>query len=92
MFKGRLVGMVYDFFLCFVCTVLFYVCFGKFAMTFIDGEEIGCMSIPKYHRLVTVVNLVKQTRFFLHDAACGCGFVYAGSVWDIPGSSCDNGH
>ena len=40
------------------------MCFGKFAMTFIDGGEIGFMSIPKYHRLVTVVNLVKQTRFF----------------------------
>ena len=37
--KGRLVGMVCVF-LCFVCTILFNVYFGKFVMTFIDIGEI----------------------------------------------------
>ena len=39
-FKGRVVGMVYVFFLCFVCTILFNVYFGKFLKTFIDIGEI----------------------------------------------------
>ena len=51
-------------FLCVVFTVLFNVHFGKFVMTFIDIGEIGCMSIPKCHWMVIVVNLVKQTWFF----------------------------
>ena len=39
-----------------------------------------------------VVNLVKLTWFFLSDAACWCGFVYAWSVLGIPTASCDNRH
>ena len=60
-------------------------------MTFIAIGKIGCMSIPKCHWMVIVVNRVKQILFlFLHKAACWCGFVYAGSVSGIPTSSCDN--
>ena len=33
-------------FLCIVCTILFNLYFGKYAVTFIDIGEIGCMSIP----------------------------------------------
>ena len=61
---------------------MFNVYFGKFWMTFIDiGEKIGCMSIPKCHWMVIVVNLVKHFFSFLHNAA---------SVSGIPTSSCDN--
>ena len=34
-----------------------------FFITFIDIGEIGCLSIPKCHWMVIVVNLVKQTWF-----------------------------
>ena len=78
-----LVGFVV--FPCIVCTILFNEYFDKFLMTFLDIGEIGCMSINKYHWIAIVVNLVKQN--FLHDAACWCGFVYAGSVSGIPASS-----
>ena len=64
---------------------------GKFVMTFIDTGEIGCMSIPKCHWLVIVVNLVKQTWFF-HDAAFWYGFVYVRSISGILASRCDNRH
>ena len=40
------------------------VYFGKFVMKFIDIGEIGCMSIPKCHWMVIMVNLFKQTWFF----------------------------
>ena len=58
--------------------------FGKFVMTFINTGEIGGMSIHKCHWVVIVVNLVKL--YFLHDVACWCGFVYAGSISSIPAS------
>ena len=74
-----------------VYTTLFNVYLGKFVMTFIDIGEIGCMSILKCHWKVIVVNLVKQT-WFLHDAACLCGGVYAEWVWGIPVSGCHNRH
>ena len=86
--RGRLVGRIYGF-QCIVCTILLNVYFGKFVMTFIDIGEIGCTSIAKCHWMVVVVNLVKQIRF-LHDAACWCGFVYAGSVTGFPAFRCDN--
>ena len=54
--KGRLVGRIY-FFLCILWAIMFNVYFGKFVITFIDTREIGCMSIPKYHWMVIVVNL-----------------------------------
>ena len=50
-------------FLCIVCTILFNVYFGKFVMKFIDIGVIGLISITKYHRVVIMVNLVKQTWF-----------------------------
>ena len=77
---------VYMSFLCIVCTNLLYVCH-ELVIIFIDTREIGCISIPKCQWMVIVANLVK---LFLHDAACWCGFVYAGSVSGIPASSCDN--
>ena len=61
--KGRLVGRIYVF-LCIVCTILFNRYFGKFVMAFIDIRKNGCMSIPKCHLMVLVINLVKQTWFF----------------------------
>ena len=59
---GWLAGFVI--FLCIVCTFLLNVYFGKFVITFIDIGEIVCMSKPKYHWMVIVVNLVKQTWIF----------------------------
>ena len=44
---------------------------------------IGCICRPKCHWMVIVVNLVKQTWFFLYDAACWWGFVYDISVSGI---------
>ena len=67
-------------FLCIICTILFNVYFVKFVMQFIDIGATGLISIPKYYLVVIMVNLVKQTGFFLHDAACWCGNVYVGSV------------
>ena len=52
------------FILCIVCLILLNGYCGKFVMTFIDIGEIGCMSIPKCHWVVSVVNLVKQTWIF----------------------------
>ena len=76
-------------FLFIVFTIVFNVYFGKSVKTFIDIGENACMSIPKCHWMVIVVNLVKQT-WFLNDAASWCGFVYAGSVSGIPASNGDN--
>ena len=70
-------------FLCFVSIILFIMYFGIFVMTFIDNGEIGCMSIPKCHWMVIVLNLVKQTSF-LHDAVYWCCFEYAGQyLWPL---------
>ena len=71
-------------FVCIVYIILFNVYFGKFVMTFIDIGEIDCMSLHKGNWMVIVVNLVKQTFNFLHDAACWRGFVYAGSYRVFP--------
>ena len=49
--------------------------------------KISCMSIPKCHWMVIVVNLLKQT--FLLDAAWCNDFMYAGSVLAILTSDCD---
>ena len=57
-------------FLCIVCTILLNVYFGKIVMSFIDIGENDCMSVPKCHWMVIVVNLVKQTGFFFHHSAC----------------------
>ena len=73
--------------LCIICTILFNVYFGKFVVTFIYIGEIGCISKPKCHWLVIVVNLVKQT-LFLRDVACWYSFVYAGSISGISAYSC----
>ena len=83
--------MFFLFFLSMYCMHYFFnVYFGKFVITFIDIVETGCTSIPKCNWMAIVVNLDKQTWFFLHDAACWCGFVHAGSVSGNPISSCDN--
>ena len=62
-FEGKLDDRMHVF-LCIVCTILFYVYFDKFVMTFIDIWEISRMSIPKFYWMVIVVNLVKQILFF----------------------------
>ena len=62
MSKGRLVGRSYVFSL--YSTILFNVYYGKFVMTFIHIGENDCMSMPKCHWMVIVVNLVKLD-FFL---------------------------
>ena len=46
-----------------MCTILFNVYFDKFVISFIDIGEIGCVSMPKCHWMVIVVNLLK-TWFF----------------------------
>ena len=43
---------------------MFNAYFGKFVMKFIDIGVIGLISVPKYYRVVIVVNLVKQTWVF----------------------------
>ena len=56
--------------------------FGKFVMTFIDIGEIDCMSTPKCHWMVVVVNLVKLD--FLLDAACWCDLCIPGQYRVFP--------
>ena len=73
---------------CIVCTILFNVYFGKFVMTFIDIGEMGCMSIPKCHWMVIVVNFVQANLIFCMMLVWF--FMYAGSVSGIPASSCDS--
>ena len=58
--------------LCIVCNILFNVYFGKFVITFIDIGGIGCMSIPKCHWMVIVINLIKQTWCCLLVWFCVC--------------------
>ena len=52
-------------FLCIACTILFNMYFSKLVMTSVDIGEICCMSIPKCRWRVIVVNLIKQTWFFV---------------------------
>ena len=75
---GWLAGFII--FLCIVCTFLLNVYFGKFVITFIDIGEIVCMSKPKYHWMVIVVNLVKQTWIFAFFAWC-CLLVWFCVCW-----------
>ena len=54
-------------------------------MAFIDIGEIGCLSIPKCHWMVIVVNLVKQTWFFFcMMLPVGVVLCMLGQYWILP--------
>ena len=73
---GWLAGFIV--FLCIVCSILFNVSFGTIVMILIDNGEIDCMSIPKCHWVVILVNLTKQAWFF-------CMMLFVGTVLCMPG-------
>ena len=78
---GWLVGlMVY---LWIVCTIVLNVYFKRFVVAFIDIREIGWMSIPKCHWIVTMENLVKE-RAFCMMLPVGVALCMPGQYWIFP--------
>ena len=67
------------------CMHYFVQCvFGKFVMTYIDIREIGCMSIPKCHWMVIVLNRILQTWFFCMIRPIGVVSCMSGQYWVLP--------
>ena len=66
-----------------VCTIVFNVHFGRFVVTFIDIGEIGWMSIPKCHWILTMENLVKELPFCMM-LPVGVVLCMPGQYWVFP--------